>query len=39
MLHPVLPGLYFVGMYKGPYFGVIELQAVSVSWLQLVTGI
>ena len=27
MLHPALPGLYFVGMYKGPYFGVMELQA------------
>jgi hypothetical protein len=29
ILHPQLPGLYFVGMYKGPYFGIIELQAVS----------
>jgi cation diffusion facilitator CzcD-associated flavoprotein CzcO len=27
--HPSLPGLHFVGMYKGPYFGVMELQAVS----------
>lgn len=25
--HPQLPGLGFVGMYKGPYFGVMELQA------------
>lgn len=25
--HPKLPGLGFVGMYKGPYFGVMELQA------------
>lgn len=29
LFHPQVPGLYFVGMYKGPYFGVIELQAVS----------
>lgn len=29
ILHPDLPGLYFIGMYKGPYFGVMELQAVS----------
>lgn len=28
VMHPDLPGLYFVGMYKGTYFGVIELQAV-----------
>lgn len=26
-VHPLLPGLGFVGMYKGPYFGVMELQA------------
>ena len=25
--HPKLPGLGFVGMYRGPYFGVMELQA------------
>jgi len=25
--HPRLPGLGFVGMYKGPYFGIMELQA------------
>ncbi|HEY4026893.1 MAG TPA: FAD-dependent oxidoreductase [Candidatus Dormibacteraeota bacterium] len=25
--HPDLPGLAFVGIYRGPYFGVIELQA------------
>ena len=29
ILHPNIPHLYFVGMYKGPYFGVIEMQAVS----------
>lgn len=29
IMHPDLPGLYFVGMYKGSYFGVIELQSVS----------
>jgi cation diffusion facilitator CzcD-associated flavoprotein CzcO len=29
ILHKDLPHLYFVGMYKGPYFGVMELQAVS----------
>ena len=29
VLHPQLPGLYFVGMYRGPYFAVVELQAVS----------
>ena len=28
VLHPDLPGLYFVGMYRGPYFAVVELQAV-----------
>jgi hypothetical protein len=27
MIHPELPGLGFVGMYRGPYFGVMELQA------------
>lgn len=26
-IHPQLPGLGLVGMYKGPYFGVMELQA------------
>lgn len=26
--HPDLPGLYCVGMYRGPYFAVLELQAV-----------
>lgn len=26
-LHPDLPGLGFVGMYRGSYFGVVELQA------------
>jgi dimethylaniline monooxygenase (N-oxide forming) len=26
-MHPDVGGLYFVGMYRGPYFGVIELQA------------
>jgi dimethylaniline monooxygenase (N-oxide forming) len=25
--HPELPGLAFIGLYKGPFFGVIELQA------------
>jgi len=25
--HPKVPGLGFVGMYKGPYFGVMDLQA------------
>jgi dimethylaniline monooxygenase (N-oxide forming) len=25
--HPDLPGMAFVGLYRGPYFGVIELQA------------
>lgn len=28
-LHPDVPGLYFIGCHKGPYFAVIELQAVS----------
>lgn len=27
MFHPKLPGVAFLGMYRGPYFGVIELQA------------
>jgi len=27
MYHPLLPNLGFVGMYNGPYFGVMELQA------------
>lgn len=26
-LHPALPGLAFVGLYRGPYFGIMELQA------------
>jgi thioredoxin reductase len=30
MFHYDIPGLYFVGMYKGPYFGIMELQAVIV---------
>lgn len=25
--HPRLPGMAFIGLYRGPYFGVIELQA------------
>lgn len=29
IVHPSLPGLYFVGMYGRPYFGIMELQAVS----------
>lgn len=29
MIHPDLPGLGFVGIYRGPYFGVMEKQAVS----------
>lgn len=29
VMHPDLPGLYFVGMYRGPYFAAVELQAVS----------
>jgi hypothetical protein len=29
VMHPALPGLYFVGMYRGPYFAVVELQAVG----------
>lgn len=27
VFHPDVPGLAFVGMYRGPYFGVVELQA------------
>ena len=27
MMHSSLPGLFFVGIYRGPYFGIIELQA------------
>lgn len=27
VVHPELQDLYFVGMYRGPYFGVMELQA------------
>ena len=29
MMHPSEPGLYFVGMYRGPYFAVMEMQAVQ----------
>ena len=29
MLHPAQPGLFFVGMYRGPYFAAMELQAVG----------
>ncbi len=29
VMHPDTPGLYFVGMYRGPYFAGVELQAVS----------
>lgn len=29
VMHPAIPGLYFVGMYRGPYFAGVELQAVS----------
>jgi cation diffusion facilitator CzcD-associated flavoprotein CzcO len=31
--HPSLPGLGFVGMHKGPYFGTMELQARLVAGL------
>jgi hypothetical protein len=31
VFHPSLPGLAFVGMYRGPYWAVIELQARWVS--------
>ena len=27
VFHPSLPGLAFIGMYRGPYWGVVELQA------------
>lgn len=27
VMHPELPNIYLAGMYRGPYFGVIELQA------------
>lgn len=27
MFHPKLPNCAFIGMYRGPYFGIIELQA------------
>lgn len=27
VFHPKLPGMAFVGMYRGPYFGIMELQA------------
>jgi len=27
VIHPKLDGMYFVGLYRGPYFGIIELQA------------
>jgi hypothetical protein len=30
MIHPDLPGLGFVGMYRGPYFGIMEKQAVRI---------
>jgi dimethylaniline monooxygenase (N-oxide forming) len=33
VLHPDVPGLGFVGVYRGPYFAVIELQARWVSLL------
>jgi hypothetical protein len=33
MIHPDLPGLGFVGMYRGPYFGIMEKQAVEFSSL------
>ena len=26
-LHPSLPNMFFCGMYRGPYFGIMELQA------------
>ncbi len=26
-IHPEIPGMFFIGMYKGPYFAVIEYQA------------
>lgn len=32
VMHPDIPGLYFVGMYRGPYFAGVELQAVSFSF-------
>lgn len=31
ILHPDIPGLYFVGMYKGPYMATVELQGVSLN--------
>jgi len=35
VFHPQLPGIAFVGIYRGPYFGVIELQA---RWACMVFG-
>jgi dimethylaniline monooxygenase (N-oxide forming) len=32
-----VPGLYFVGMYKGPYFGVMEMEAVSFFFSSLIS--
>lgn len=32
--HPNLPGAAFVGMYFGPYFAIMELQAVSAGGLR-----
>lgn len=29
LIHPDVPGLYFVGMYRGSYFATMELQAVT----------
>ncbi|CAB9500729.1 monooxygenase [Seminavis robusta] len=29
--HPQIPGLGFVGMYRGPYFGIMELQAKTLA--------
>ena len=34
MIHPQLPGLGFVGVHRGPYFGVMEKQAVRIFLLQ-----
>jgi hypothetical protein len=31
VLHPNTLGLYFVGMYRGPYFGILQLQAVGIA--------
>lgn len=35
VMHPDTPGLYFVGMYRGPYFAGVELQAVRVEFFDL----